>query len=213
MVLQDLVKGDEITIEIVWGNSIYHLPSKVVVAWNKDIYIEPLTYNGHVIDLSRMMFRDMTYNIYAINKETDHRVKWNNIHIEPVVLKSGDTVYSLKTYEFARNSVLSERRVEDRTQINIPGIVYLNEGMVPIRIRDISASGLSFTTTKGAEINNGLFQVEFTDSAKGDLYDILLHCRFVRRVEQGMEALVGCALTKQSKDLLFYIFNKRLERV
>ena len=103
--------------------------------------------------------------------------------------------------------------MEDRTQIDIPGIVYLNEGMVPIRIRDISASGLSFTITKGAEISNGLFEVEFTDSAKGDLYDILLHCRLVRRVEQGMEALIGCALTKQCKDLLFYIFNKRLERV
>ena len=95
MVLQDLVKGDEITIEIVWGNSIYHLPSKVVVAWNKDIYIEPLTYNGHVIDLSRMMFRDMTYNIYAINKELE---KYNpEIAKRPQVIAANKTDAIIQT--------------------------------------------------------------------------------------------------------------------
>lgn len=211
MKIQELKKGDSVTVEIMWGESSYELASKVIYSLNNDVFIEPFMYKNSVVDLGKNISQDMFYNIYAVDKDNNQRVQWKNVRIEMVTLKNGKAAYSLKTYQFAKNSITSERRTQERTVVNVPDIAYIEGKRVPIAIRDISSSGCSITCSSGVDIPSGNFEIEFSDIAKDEAYTILLQCKVVRRNNMGIDGFFGCQITQENKDLLFYMFHKRID--
>lgn len=210
MVLQELKKGTSITLEVIWGNTKFEFETKVLASRNDGIIVELLVYNGIPLDLGAGKFKDISYNIYVIT-EKSQRIAWKNVQIEMLTLREQGKVYLVKTYNFAKNGALSERRTEERTVINRAAFLWTGDRKIPIKVYDISSKGISFYVARGVEIDYPAMSIEIEDYVGGKEIDFMVNCRFARRVDSEDESLIGCVITRETKGLLFYVFAKRLQ--
>lgn len=209
MILQELKKGEAITLEIVWGTNSYEMSVNVLAVKGDGIIISPLIFNGITLDLGRGKNMDMSYNIYTI--VDSRRIGWKNVQIELVTLTNKEQAYYVRTFLFAKRSSDGERRGEERTIIKANGYLVEENRKIPIKIHDISSNGISFHISKGAYLYlDQPVAIEVVDKVKGKDMNILINCKVARKASGDMDEIVGCSIGKGTKALLFYLFSKRL---
>lgn len=112
MVIQDLRRGEELTLEIMWGTSNYEMTTSVLAVKGDGIIVSAIEHKGITLDLGLGKFKDMSYNLYTIVNA--QRIGWKNVQIELVTLTNQKKAYYVKTFNFAKMSSSGERREEER---------------------------------------------------------------------------------------------------
>lgn len=210
MLLQDLVKGEELILEAKWGGLRYDLTSAVESVENGNVLIKAYEYGGHVVDFGAPSFRGIVINVY-VNNHNGRRFFWPDINLK-VVRKSGKTYYEITTSAYKVFAKESERRVKDRLllglkcSINIHGEDSYYHGIV----RDISQVGLAFYCDSPLDIDGKLIRIEFDDTVGGHDFKLEFKVRKVRTDESGEHTLYGCRIAEASKDAMAYIYLKSL---
>ena len=180
MILQELKRGEAITLEIVWGSNSYEMPVNVLAVKGNGIIISPLIFNGITLDLGRGKINDMSYNLYTI--VDSQRIGWKNVQIELVTLNNHTQAYFVKTFQFARMSSNGERRGEERTVVKTRGILTTEISRVPIQIYDISSKGISFYVNKGEYIyEEQPVAIEIVDRVRGKDMKRSINCKVARK--------------------------------
>lgn len=212
MELTDLEEDDNIVLEIQWSERPYQIDTMVVGKCEGAILIKPFMYRGTVLDLTSVRFRDMTFNLYGVDKNENTRLVWRNVQIETKEYKGG-VYYAVRASMSRRFPLLSERRQNKRMLLDTKGtVIYGEEGrQVEVTLHDVSDNGISFFVPKGQELPEKMIKVDFEDAVRGHGFHLIVDSRLVRRVPKGEEELVGCRITQTNHDFLAYICLKRIE--
>lgn len=212
MTLQDMAVGQPVSLELVWGAQTFEIKTSVVGINENGVLVKPFIYNGVVINLPENKLRDVIFNIYTIDARTNSRKTWKNATVVPVVHK-GRTYYACSVNAYKKIASDSERRNHQRTMLNINGVLSgATPGQnYPIKIRDISDNGISFLVDDEIALDSPYFKIIFTDTVRGNLFKLTISCRSVRNMLQGEDMFHGCRILEADKNLLMYVFMKRME--
>lgn len=211
MILQDLTIGQEVTLEIRWGESVHELKTEVVGSNDSGLLIKPFIYNGVIINLPAHKAKDIIFNIYAIDPVTSTRMSWKNAIVQPVVYKDR-TYYACRVNDFSRNATSSERRDHMRMALDLQGtITGQGLGNVPITIKDMSDNGISFLMDSGYAVPSGNLTIRFNDIVRGNPFSIKVKCRIVRDQANSVDCLYGCKIIEAPNDVLIYVCLKRMD--
>lgn len=235
MKLQDLKVGEKITLEVVWGISVYPIPTMVVASTEEGTIIKPFVVLGTVLELGSEQFRDMHYNINGVTPVTKEKVSWKNVNVQTKVLKDV-TYYIIRTKEDAEYGNRQERREHPRMTLDLKGtatviteeealgkdknkadnmvdnILGIQAVQHEIRVHDISDSGISFYTHKDVEFMGHYVKIEFGDKVKNKYFESMVFCLPNRCEDKGEWRLYGCDINRTAGDLLLYVFLKRMEK-
>ena len=214
MHLTELQPGMPISLEINMNDSSYALPSSVISVKSNYILISPLSYNNKAIDLGGR--KGLTYNLYAIDPDSENRIVWRGVTLETVSYKNSDiesTYYKVTINAFASLGALSDRRKNKRIVLDIPGWILFDVDDIQhqVTVHDISDHGVSFVTLENLDFPTNTFYMAFSDSANGKDFHLRFKCVIVRQLSQGLQTFYGCDIPTPTRDFLTYVFLKALE--
>ncbi len=205
MKLQNLVSTNNLIIQILWGEKSIEFPTRIVDRDEGGIFVTPYLHGGAPLVLNINMNSGVVCNIFGDNPETGKRISWRNIQLATVNY-SGRTLYYLKTSIYNSVAKADERRVEDRIKLTKTASLYdsVSKKNVPIRIHDISDSGIAFyaPTTYQPETNS--FVVHFSDVVNDQEFDLTVKCKTVRTKKQTGTIFYGCRISEENNDYLLY---------
>lgn len=211
MKIQELKAGTELVLEIVWGDSSYEIPSKIVLSMAGRVFLQSFTYKGATLDLENPTFRGMSFNIYANDGTSGQRLMWRSIGLETREVK-GKIYYEIKTNAFSAESRESERRETSRVRIGVPGIVMVPELEmdVPVEIYDFSRDGIAFLTKEELRIVGSMVTVHFTEQVREHAFEVNVNAHCVRKKE-GERTLYGCHIRSMDTEAIAYLTQKTME--
>lgn len=211
MTIQDLSEEQRVKIEIVWADKTFSVDSKVAGKRSTDILLKPYIFNGNEIRVHEKV-RDFTFNIFAIDPYTKHRVGWNDVEMKSVDFK-GNHYYICRPKNYLLYAADQERRNNNRISINLPGSVtdIASGATYAARIVDLSANGIAFSLPSSREINKINVKVCLDDSIGDSEFNLELLARIVRIVPKGNEVLYGCELRSTPQELAMYTFLRQSE--
>lgn len=211
MKIQELKTGTEIVLEIVWGESSYEIPSKIVLSMAGRVFIQSFTYKGNTLDLANPSFRGMTFNIYATHEESGMRTMWRSVGLEMREVK-GKIYYEIKTNAFSAESRDCERRDASRIRIGITGVVRIptRNQEVSAEIFDFSRDGVAFLLKEDIPLVGSMVQVFFSERVRDHLFEVKVDARCVRK-KPGNPILYGCHVRVMDKEAVAYLTHKTLE--
>lgn len=213
MLLKDLEEGEDIVLEIGWGDNHYRIANKVMGIQDEGIFIHAILCRGEVLDLGSKRLSDMIYTITAQDRLDGHLLTWKSVQMEKLTF-NGEQAYFVKAPVFAQLAIHNERRRQKRTILDVPCRIDLNDEAGTIVngiIHDISDSGIAFYIG-GSAAEKRPYTLEWTDTARGKNFHLHVHCTSVRTVQQGGHMLVGCLISKSDPKILEYILYKRTEK-
>ena len=146
MLLKDLEEGEDIVLEIGWGDNHYRIANKVMGIQDEGIFIHAILCRGEVLDLGSKRLSDMIYTITAQDRLDGHLLTWKSVQMEKLTF-NGELAYFVKAPVFAQLAIHNERRRQKRTVLDVPCRIDLNDEagtMVNGIIHDISDSGIAF---------------------------------------------------------------------
>lgn len=211
MRIQDLPVGSEITLEVDQGDSKFGVKLKILGSSPDGIYLQPIMVKGKVLDVGLRQFHKWVYNIYAFYGENKQRIGWKNVQLELVRNADGSCMYQARTYTFATNSIVSERRNNIRFMVDAHGIAKSGELEIPVAINDVSANGVSFWVPKEVTFPESRFFLRFFDDVHGEYSEMELFCTVARRVEKESKTLMGCRIDKCNDAYISYIRIKLIK--
>jgi hypothetical protein len=214
MLLKDLREGEDIVLEIVWGDNHYRIANNVIAQKDEGIVIHAVLCKGEVLDLGSKRLSDMVYQISTQDRTDGHLIVWKSVQMEKMVY-NGQQAYYVKAPAFAQLAVHNERRRQKRTIIDVQcRVEYGNDIPVTVKgiVHDISDSGIAFYIAGSVDQEKRAYAIEWKDTAREQQFHLRLHCTSVRTVQQTGHTLVGCIITKSDPNLLEYILYKRTER-
>lgn len=206
MTLQDLKKGQMVTLEVVWGETKYDIPTEVMGATKDAVLIRPFSYKGTTLDLGTGKFRNMIYNLHAPDiKENDRKV-WRRVQISTLD-HNDSTYYAVRLSAMGHYAVSSDRRENKRMVLDLKGVLWIKGTKERIQtiVHDISDGGMSMYVPKGFLPDNRVMTVSYDDSVQGHGFTLNIDCVQVRSMVEGEYVLLGCRITNMDKDLLAYI--------
>ncbi|MBQ6441282.1 MAG: PilZ domain-containing protein [Lachnospiraceae bacterium] len=211
MKIQELEQGTELSLEIVWGESTYEIPSKIVLSMAGRVFVQSFTYKGKTLDLTNPSFSGMVFNIYAPNPKTGKRLVWRSVTLEMREVKE-KIYYEIKTSTFRAEGQEVERRDAFRIKINLPGAVVIpDEGReIDVIIYDFSREGIAFTYPKDLKLVGGLVKVYFQEQLRDHFFEIKVTARCVRK-KAGDRYLYGCHIRTLEREAAIYLNQKTLE--
>ena len=183
MILQDLNEGEEITLEIFWGDNHYEIPTTIVGKNSGGTMINPFNYNGTLLELNSARYRDMIFNVYYIEPYSNTRIAWKNVTVETIIYQH-NTFYIVRANNFRMLALDSERRARRRMPLLANGMVYTrsNGARIPVHMNDISDGGLSFRVQKNlVDSIDGPITVLFEDTIRGHHFNLSISCRPVHK--------------------------------
>ena len=206
MTLQDLKKGQMVTLEVVWGETKYDIQTEVVGATKDALLILPFSYKGTTLDLGSGKFKSMTYNLHVADKAENDRKVWRSVIISTV--KVNDMFfYAVKLSAMGHIPISSDRRENKRLVLDVKGsaIVRGSDKSVPVIVHDISDGGLSFFAASGFNPGGKILRITYDDVVQGHGFTLNIECVRVREMDDGAYTLLGCKITNMDKDLLAYV--------
>lgn len=211
MKIQELEQGTELSLEIVWGDSTYEIPSKIVLSMAGRVFVQSFTYRGKTLDLTNPSFRGMVFNIYAPNPATGKRLVWRSVTLEMREVKE-KIYYEIKTTSFRAEGQEVERRDAARIRIHLPGVVAIpDEGReINVEIYDLSREGIAFLYTQDIKLVGGLVKVYFQEQLRDHFFDVKVTARCVRK-KAGDKFLYGCHIRNLEREAAAYLNQKTLE--
>lgn len=211
MKITELKTGTDIILEIVWGESSYEIPSKIVLSMAGRIFIQSFTYKGAVLDLENPSFRGMAFNIYANHEDSGMRMMWRSVGLETREVK-GKIYYEVKTTAFSAESRDCERRDASRVKIGVPGVVRIPESSreIDVEIFDFSRDGIAFLYKEDIKLVGSMIKVYFEEEIKEHVFEVAVDARCVRK-KPGDPILYGCHIKTMNKTAIAYLTQKTLE--
>ena len=211
MKIQELEQGTELSLEIVWGDSTYEIPSKIVLSMAGRVFVQSFTYKGKTLDLTNPSFSGMVFNIYAPHPKTGKRLVWRSVALEMREVKE-KIYYEIKTSTFRAEGQEVERRDASRIKINLPGVVVIpDEGReIDVEIYDLSREGVAFKYAKDIKLVGGLVKIYFQEQLRDHFFEVRITARCVRKKE-GDRFLYGCHVRNMEREAATYLNQKMLE--
>lgn len=212
MTLQDLEPGQAVTLEIIWGDSHYEIPTQVMGSNQNGLLVKPFSYKGIDLDLMSSQYEDMFFSIYGLDLNTGNRMVWKNVSIKSII-HNGANYYVVQVNAFKNQAASSERRNHNRLSLDLIGYLSLDrEGeYLPIQLKDISDNGISFFMDTLFDLENTNLFIHFEDVVRGNFFDLDITCRVVRvEPDEEDKFLYGCKIIESGKEMLAYVCLRRM---
>ena len=213
MILQDLLIGTDIYLEITHGERKFEIPSKIVGIDTNGVFIPTFSVGGNTIDFSTKEFSGITFNLYCIDGRYDNRYCWRSVSLA-IKKWQGSDHYLVSSAGFGKIGMESDRRNNDRLILNLPGEAVLPQNLESISgtILNISNDGIAFCTTENFMEMGSQVQIRFQDEVGEHKFVLHMDIRCVRKEPTENGYFYGCALLEQSKQWLTYVFLKKLRQ-
>lgn len=210
MKIEELVVGQQIVVQIVWGEREIEFPSEVVDRDINGIFVKTYTYQDKPLELNIDMTSGVICNVFTNNPD-GKRVSWKNVDLTTKEFERG-MVYYLNTRGFNNMAQSDDRRTRERISIRKNGRVYdkHKDCYTDVLIHDISDAGISIYAPQSFNPSANQFQVMFEDRIDNREYKINVECAIVRSQQKVGTVFYGCKLVGENKDYLIYGFMKRL---
>jgi hypothetical protein len=211
MTIDNLVAGQEVTLEILIGGSSFEFKTEVVGTNNgTGVLVKPYVYNDQVVDFTAGSPQSMSFSIHCIDPKTGGRVVWKNLYVHVVQFK-GVEYYAIDAKAFGKIAASSERREDVRVILNMPGSCMMEDGRrFSIELIDISDSGVSFRGNAYRVTIGDVVEINFADVAKDMDFNLAIKARIVRaEAEEGGNSILfaGKILEKDNKLLAYLCFK------
>lgn len=213
MILQDLLMGTDIYLEIVHGERKFEIPSKIMGIDKGGVFIPIFSVGGNTIDFSTIEFSGIVFNLYCIDKRYDNRYCWKSVSLH-VTKWQGEDYYLVSSTGFGKIGKESDRRNNERLILNLLGEAILPQNRESIQgaILNISNDGIAFCTQKNFMEIGSRIKICFQDNVGEHHFSLNIEVRCVRKEPFGQNYFYGCNLTEQSKQWLTYVFLKKLRK-
>lgn len=210
MKLTDLLRDQQIIIQLIWGDQKIEFSSVVVDYDESSAYVTPYMHNGSPLKINVTNKVDVNCNVFT-NNQSKQRVSWKNVELTTVERRD-KTLYCLKTSGYNHIAKPDERRLHERVIIQVKAEVFdgRKEKGVEILVHDISDIGISFHAPKSFAPTSKQLIVTFTDSIDDKQFNIRVGCTITRTTERSGNLFVGCKIMEENKDFRLYGFMKRL---
>lgn len=210
MKLLELLKNQEINVQLMWEKEKIEFSAMVVDTDEKAVYITPYIHNGSELKLNVTNDTGVVCNLYANDTVTNERVSWKGIELT-TVNKNDSIVYCIKAHGFNNVSNNEDRREHERVIVQVDASVLNDEGTEQVIIHDISDNGLGIYATDHFVPTSRHLTIYFTDNIDERLFNFKLECDIARIVNQNGNLIIGCRLLGENRDYQIYEFMKRLK--
>ncbi len=211
MTFDDLKTGQALELEVYLGESSFPVRTKVVGKSQGAILVEPYTYNGVAVDFTSDKLKNMSFDLHCIDDGTVSRMVWKNVDIK-LISYGGKDYYGIHTKIFGSVAKSSERRAVGRIKLHGTGKVILDDKEHMMQLVDICESGFAFLTGERFATVGDFVTVTFSDKAQNTDFDMTLQLRVVRAMQNDQQFFYAGVLMDVPKDLLAYIYFKRLDQ-
>lgn len=212
MIIEELVAGQEVTLEVLIGGSSFEFKTEVVgTNASTGVLLKPYVYNGTVVDFSAGSPKSMNFYLHCIDSKTKGRVVWKNVVVTLINFRGVD-YYAVDSKNFGHIAASSERREDVRTHVNKPGSASCYEDKrISINVLDISDSGVSFIGNSNAFTIGDVVEINYADTANESDFSLAVSAK-INRAEVCKEGVfyAGKILEKDTK-LLAYLCFKGLD--
>jgi len=210
MNLSGLVVGQQLIVQVIWGERKIEFYSYVVAPTPNGLYITPYMHNNSPLDLKIDTSGKVQCNVFAASPEDGHRISWKSVELH-TVKRQGSVVYQIAATGYNYVAAQAERRKHERIDVNKPGKVYLpNQGFYTINVKDLSDIGIAIVSKELSDPVLDKITVLFNDSVGDKYFNMSVECRVVRvqKLENG--TLWGCIISGENRDFLLYCFLLRM---
>ena len=207
--IDDIKSGQKVTLEILWGEGDFEVPSEVLGNIGGKLLLKPYIHNGVPVKLFSEDNEDMVINLHCFDEDGSRKV-FNEVSISSHSYKD-EKLYEVSADKINSFAQSSERRSYKRTEINYPGKLITEKGSVlkEITIKDISDGGISFTVSSSYKVDQKKVVMTWDDKIQGKEFHIRVHGLVSRTEEDGDNTIYGCEIMEPDRDLLMYTLLKR----
>lgn len=211
MKLSGLNIGQEIIVQMIWGEQRIEFFSYIIEANDMSIVVTPYLHNNSPLELNIDNKGKVICNIFADSPEDKQRISWRNVELK-TLHKNDGIVYQISTSSFNQMSAQDDRRGHERMEVNKRGKVVDPKSALfsEVVIRDVSDIGISFVVPKEFEFSSHQAIVVFDDTINEKSFSMRIECTLVRSKETEEGIFWGCKLAVENKDYLLYCFMQRL---
>ena len=209
MKLVDLKLNQELIIQLLLGGQQIEFFSHVTEHGDSSVYVTPYKHKGSELEINIKDNSGVICNIFTDDPNNKKRISWKNLELA-TVKRNGRMLYCLKTYGFNHNSAVDERRLNERTIVDIEGKVYDGyhaEGERVV-IHDISSVGISFYAPPSFEPKSQQLLVEFSDLINHKTFNVRIDTMIARTSNEKGRLRIGCRINTDNKDYQIYRFMK-----
>lgn len=210
--LQRLAISQKILVQIIWGEKQLEYSTEIVGVDEDGVYVNPYLYNDKPLEINISVQSHVVCNIFTDDVD-GKRIGWRNIELE-TLQQGGRIIYYLTTAQFNRLSGGEERRNNERIVVNKKGSLLDKERgkYKEIRIYDVSDNGISFYIANEIFTDGQIFDLYFGADADGQMFDVKVKCRIVRKIYKIGLSFYGCEIVESNKDYLLYGCTLRMEK-
>lgn len=208
MKLSELLKNQELNVQIKWDEKIIEFSSFVLECDKYVVYITPFNYKGKELELNISGNSNIVCNLYT-NDEDNKRISWKAIELTTVE-RHGKKVYCLKAHAFNNVSCVDDRRSHERIPIQVDAWLFDMDDTESVTIHDISDNGLGIYAPCNFEPKSRQILISFTDSIGKETFNFKLECDIARMKNENGVLVIGCRLTGENKEYQVYELMKRL---
>jgi len=207
--IDDVRSGQQVTLEILWGEGDYELPSEVLGNIDGKLLLKPVVHNGVVVKMMSEDNEDMTINLHCLDEDGNRKV-FNEVKITSQTYKE-EIIYEVSADSYNAYAQSSERRSYKRMAIDYPGKLITEKGSLlkEVVIKDISDGGISFMISSDYKIDQKKIVLTWDDKIRGKEFHIRVHGSVSRTEKAGDNTIYGCEIMEPDRDLLMYILLKR----
>lgn len=203
MRLNDLKKNTPLMLEVVIAGKHYPMSITVHKVLNHSLIAPVIMNNGQPLILgTNDNFKDAIYNI--IYAKDNSRLIWENVPVE-TIRNNGYDWYQLTFTPECMYSKDADRRVDPRIPVGFEGMCVphgLFAMSLPVKIRDISNTGVAFSYPIDLGILNSDIQMTIQCVANGQKFncDLKLYCLRVATPLGNSGYTYGCQIVEKNKD-------------
>ena len=211
MKLSELFIGQQVTVQVAWGEREIEFLSTVVEKSDLRACVTPYYHNDSPLELNIETNSKVVCNVYCDSLENKKRRSWKNVELHTIT-KDGKVVYEITTSSYNSVSAYDDRREHDRVEVNKPGqVLDVKSGEYhDIDIFDVSDVGISFYADKTFNPTSNQMVIVFEDSIKDRKFKMRVDCAFVRTRNGEETNFWGCRTTGENKDFILYCFLLRI---
>jgi len=210
MNLSELVVGQQVIVQVIWGERKIEFYSYVVAPTPTGVFITPYLHNNSPLELKIDTSGKVQCNVYACSPTDGHRISWKNVELN-TTKRQGGVVYAISASRYNYVAAQAERRKHERIFVNKPGKVFIpGVGSFDIKVKDLSDIGIAIVSRNELELVTDKITVLFNDSVGDKAFNMSVECRMVRvqKLEDGV--LWGCIISGENRDFLLYCFLLRM---
>lgn len=210
MKLLDLQPRTAVILEVDIGNNVYTMETKVASVDYDILLLAPIFSKEQLLDFSMGIFKEATFNLYAMTNNGATRLQWKNVSVE-MYRRKNLPFYKVSVSAFNSLAKNANRRGNNRFPVLAKcNCCIIETGAVfPAEMADISVSGIAFLLRAQLPLNRVYLDIDFDDVTGGVPFHIHVQAQCIRVMPKDDKFVYGCELKITGKDLLIYLSNKQ----